>query len=70
MQWIAVAFGLQLNWRLQSQGAPLLGPQHRQVGQALDAKPARRFRSGTMPLPRLLAFQAHLGLEALEVAEY
>ena len=27
---------------LQSDGAPLLGPEHRQVGQALDAEPARK----------------------------
>ncbi len=28
--------------RLQSDGAPLLGPEHRKVGQALDAEPARK----------------------------
>ena len=35
-------FGSNLSRRLQSDGAPLLGPEHRQVGQALDAEPARK----------------------------
>ena len=35
-------FGSNLNRLLQSDGAPLLGPEHRQVGQALDAEPARK----------------------------
>src|SRR5271165_1872084 len=33
---------LRLRWRVQSQCAPLLGPDHRQVGQALGAEPARK----------------------------
>src|SRR5271157_6024461 len=36
------SFGSNLSRRLQSDGAPLLGPEHRQVGQALDAEPARK----------------------------
>ena len=35
-------FGSNLSRRLQSDGAPLLGPEHRQVGQALEAEPARK----------------------------
>ena len=35
-------FGSNLSRRLQSDGTPLLGPEHRQVGQALDAEPARK----------------------------
>ena len=35
-------FGSSLSRRLQSQVAPLLGPKHRQVGQALDAESARK----------------------------
>ena len=35
-------FGSNLSRRLQSDGAPLLGPKHRQVDQALDAEPARK----------------------------
>ena len=42
-EWIAVE---SIRWVRpapgQSDGAPLLGPEHRQVGQALDAKPARK----------------------------
>ena len=39
-------FGSNLSRRLQSDPAPLLGPQHRQVGQALDAEPARKPTQG------------------------
>ena len=35
-------FGSNLSRRLQSDGAPLLGPEHRKVGQALDAETARK----------------------------
>ncbi len=35
-------FGSNLSRRLQSDGGPLLGPEHRQVGQALDAETARK----------------------------
>ena len=35
-------FGSNLSRLLQSHGAPLLGPEHRQVGQALDAETARK----------------------------
>jgi hypothetical protein len=34
-------FGSNLNRLSQPHCAPLLGPEHRQVGQALDAEPAK-----------------------------
>jgi hypothetical protein len=38
----SAGLGLRLNRLLQSDGAPLLGPEHRQVDKALDAEPARK----------------------------
>ena len=56
-------FGSILCRRLQSDGAPLLGPEHRQVGQALDAEP--RSNGTTTPWPRsLLKVRAEAGVVA------
>src|ERR1700733_8025879 len=40
--WFRRSVRLQLNRLLQSEHAPLLGPEHRQVDQAFDAKAARQ----------------------------